>query len=255
MMFALSVRRRVGHALARPAHAAARRRPKRSVTVGGLVAVTAAGLLASLGTGSRAGYATDCMATSSPTSGVGATTVYNSHGVQIRRFIPHGYSPIFVATANSRYSRAVPLFNAEVPQRRQVRDMMGTTLAAVNGDFFSSAGAVGTEVNGGSRPIKGTDELRPSLVFQPAGLPQVGSVRLDISLHAQRSAGVITVVGAHAYNSPQDRANSIAVFDSHWGSTATMSYLRWPAQPAVSYLVANGHVALVTPGVGSEPDE
>ena len=48
-------------------------------------------------------------------------------------------------------------------------------------------------------------------------------------------------------------ANSIAVYDGRWGTPTSLRSFRWPAQPAVSYIVASGHVAQIVPGVTDHP--
>ncbi len=232
------------------AHAAGRRIRSRRLMAGlttAVVAVATAGLVAARPDPGRAADLS-CVTSTSPLTGSSGKTYLSAHGLLIRRYVPAGKSPIFIAFGNTHYVKAAALFNPLIPQRRQVRDMMRSSIAAVNGDFFAGSAAVGAEVSGGV-PLKGTDVLQAGLVISPQGIPTTGSVRLGLALRAKLSATVTTMVHPHSYNSVQDRSNSIAVFDNRWGSMPALARLRWPAQPAVSYLVAWGHVAMVTPGV------
>jgi len=221
-----------------------------------VVALLAAAVLVPAGAallGPKAGRAAtrpDCGTPTSPLAGAQISTMYNSRGLLIRRFTKAGMSPVFVGYADPHHTSVFPLLNSAVIQRRQVRDMIGSAIGAVNGDFFNATGgSEGVEVARGGSVVKGVTGTSAAVVSDSAGRLTIGQVTTTVTLRAKISATATSAVPAHVYNTVQRAANSIAVYDGRWGTPTSLRSFRWPAQPAVSYIVASGHVAKIVPGV------
>lgn len=240
------------HRQAVPAHNHRRRMP-RFAALTAAAAIAAAGVaLALLLPGrlvdARVAFPAQCSTATSPYAGAAQAVVYGQHGLSVRRYTKAGRSPLFVASGDTRYVSTGPLLNPTVTQRRQVRDMLGSGYAAVNGDFFTSFGTVGVEVARGGRVIKGTSGLVWSLVTRPDQTVTVAQMGLTLHLNQRTSTRVITT-GFQTLNGPQTPANGIEVFTNAFGSGTQLAAMHWAAQPARTYVIARGHIAAIYSGV------
>lgn len=194
-----------------------------------------------------AGYPSRCATATSPYSGAAQALVYGKPGLSVRRYTKPGRSPLFTETADTRYISTGPLLNPVVNQRRQVRSMLGTAYAGVNGDFFTSFGAAGVEVARGGRVVKGTSGLQWALTTAPDQSVKVAQVALTLHLNRKVDSRHVVTVGFQTFNGPQTPANGIDVF-TNWSDGRMLAGMHWAAQPARTYLLYRGHVAAIYPG-------
>lgn len=213
-----------------------------ALIAGGILAV-----LTSHSAGAATAYPSNCATATSPFAGAPQPVVYGRPGLSVRRFTKPGRSPLFVAAANTRYVSTGPLLTPTVADRRQIRSMLGTAYAGVNGDFFTSFGAVGVEVARGGRVVKGTSGLSWALVTRPDQSVTVAQVQLTLHLNRKLSAASVATLGFQTFNGPQAPANGIDVF-TNWSNGTLIKNVHWATQPARTYLLYRGHVAAVYSG-------
>jgi hypothetical protein len=203
--------------------------------------------------GARAAYPAQCATTTSPFAGAPQPVVYGRAGLSVRRFTKPGRSPLFAATADTHYISTGPLLNPTTTSRRQVRGMLGTAYAAVNGDFFTSFGTLGVEVARGGRVVKGTSGWQYALTTAPDQSVAVARVQLTLHLNRKLSATRVVTTGFQTLNGPQAPANGIDVFTNAFGSGTQLAGMHWAAQPARTYVIARGHIAAIYSGAHARP--
>jgi len=219
------------------------------VATAALITGAAVVVLTAHSTGATPAYPAQCATPGSPYSGGAHPVVYHTPGVVVRKYTAPGRSPLFTAYGSISRVSTRPLINTAVVWRRQVRDMTGRSLAAVNGDFFTPYGPTSVVVAAGGVPVKGTSAYQHALVTWPDQRVAVSSVKLSIKLNRRTAPHKAVTVLGQTYNAQQVYANGISVFNHYFSATYLLPKLGWAKQATRTFLVRHGRVVGVYAGV------